>query len=253
MSKATVTITNYKKYNDRHEIKKPSWFRMEHGLAFDPTWQDMDGNEMWVWVYLLSFANFKRQPSFLLDELSISKNARVPLSKVTTAIEKLTEKQCITITHPSTGTDAGESFPSTGKIFPLRDEGGRRDEGGETGETQTEFGLNPRKLFDFWNEQRGNLPEAKSLSDDRVKAAKKQIAKYPTLEHWEQVMEKFKASEFCQNQWKPGFDDFLSESKRTKALEGTYDKKLFGGKQNWADQRGAHNLSQMERIQKGEL
>jgi len=83
--------------------------------------------------------------------------------------------------------------------------------------------LAPSQLLKVWNERRGPLPRAVSLTGPRKNKAFAQIDKYPDLEHWLTALEKFKASEFCINTWRPGIDDWLSESKRIRAIEGKYD------------------------------
>lgn len=93
-------------------------------------------------------------------------------------------------------------------------------------ETTSADGVTPRDLFALWNQQRGSLPEAEKLSDERIKKAKAQLRKYPDLDHWQRSLRKLATSEFCVNEWRPGIDDWLSESKRLRALEGKYDRKI---------------------------
>lgn len=78
-------------------------------------------------------------------------------------------------------------------------------------------------LFDAWNENRGQLPEAEKLTDERRSKARSQFKKYPDLAHWLTVLERWKASEFCTVKWRPTIDDWLKENKRTVTLEGKYD------------------------------
>jgi hypothetical protein len=76
----------------------------------------------------------------------------------------------------------------------------------------------------LWN-QTEKLPKAKDLTEERARKCRAQIQKYPSASHWVQARAKLEASRFAITEWKPGFDDFLSESKRTRALEGKYDDK----------------------------
>lgn len=83
--------------------------------------------------------------------------------------------------------------------------------------------LSPTDLFEFWNEVRETLPEAERLSKGRLTLAKAQLEKYPDPVHWAKAMVKIQKSEFCVTEWRPGFDVFLSEEKRLRAIEGKYD------------------------------
>ena len=77
-------------------------------------------------------------------------------------------------------------------------------------------------LMEFWNDNRGALPLCRILSQGRIDKIKVQLRKYPDWDHWAEAIEAFTSSSFCRDQWKPGFDEFLTESKRIRAIEGMY-------------------------------
>lgn len=85
--------------------------------------------------------------------------------------------------------------------------------------------LSPTHLFDLWNKNRGSLPKADDFTDPRKEKARAQLKKYPDPTHWLMALEKFKRSDFCLNEWRPGIDDWLNENKRIPAIEGKYDNK----------------------------
>ena len=87
-------------------------------------------------------------------------------------------------------------------------------------------------IFKLWNENCGTLPKAQTLTPKRITQIKNQIKIYPHLDHWAKVIEKFKASDFCLNTWRPNFDDFLSETKRASALENRYENKSENNSKN---------------------
>lgn len=93
--------------------------------------------------------------------------------------------------------------------------------------------LSPKYLVDLWNERRQGLPECMELSAARIKKANSQIRKYNNTDHWVDTLAAFTSSDFCLNQWRPCFDDFLNEAKRIRALEGTYDNNK--GPKSFAD------------------
>jgi hypothetical protein len=96
-----------------------------------------------------------------------------------------------------------------------------------------------KSLFEWWNENRGPFSAAEKNTDKRKTHAKAQFEKYPEWSHWETVLAKWKRSEFCKNQWKPTFDDFLNENKRIATLEGKYDnrgdQKAPAKQTNWSE------------------
>lgn len=85
--------------------------------------------------------------------------------------------------------------------------------------------FSPKDLLALWQENRGSLPGVEEFSDERKAKAKTQIAKNPDPNHWLAILERWKKSDFCLEQWKPTFDDWLSKSKRVKTLEGKYDNR----------------------------
>ena len=82
-------------------------------------------------------------------------------------------------------------------------------------------GLKPADIESLWNSQ-DLLTRCTKLSESRISKAKSQIKKYPDLSHWKKALDALLESEFCRETWKPGFDDFLNEGKRIKAIEGFY-------------------------------
>ena len=76
-------------------------------------------------------------------------------------------------------------------------------------------------MLKFWNANCSTLPKARWTQPRKTKA-KTQFKKYPAIEHWREALEGFTSSDFCLNKWRPSFDDFLSESKRIRSIEGSY-------------------------------
>jgi hypothetical protein len=81
------------------------------------------------------------------------------------------------------------------------------------------------KILEIWNQGKGPLPDVKTFSDERKRRAKIQFSKYPDLDHWREVIMRWRNSTFCLEQWRPNFDDFLNEKIRIKTLEGKYDNR----------------------------
>lgn len=83
--------------------------------------------------------------------------------------------------------------------------------------------LSAADLQELWNQHCDPLPKCKTLGRSREDKARAQIKFHPDKSHWVDSIKKFTASKFCRDEWRPGFDDWLDEKKRIRALEGKYD------------------------------
>lgn len=116
--------------------------------------------------------------------------------------------------------------------------------------------VTPEKIFELWNSQCDKvLPAAISLSTTRKRKLISQSKKFPSLDHWEEAIKRIKKSKFCMEKWRPSFDDFISENKRTRLLEGVYDDKGSEtvGAKTYTARRSESNLSMMKKVISGEL
>lgn len=82
-----------------------------------------------------------------------------------------------------------------------------------------------KDLLDLWEKNCGDLPKVREFTDERKKKALSQVKKHPDSAYWLEVIERWKLSEFCLNEWKPSFDELLSAKLRTRTLEGKYDNR----------------------------
>lgn len=94
----TIEIVGWKAFNARRDVKHSSWFRMEHKLAFDPEWHHVTAQELWVWVWLLSFASLKNKGTLEVSDGAIAEGAKVTLEVVLSAKQLLISKGCVTVT-----------------------------------------------------------------------------------------------------------------------------------------------------------
>lgn len=247
--KVEIEILNWEKFNPRKDVTNPSWFRLEHSFMFDPEWDHLDGQEIAVWIYLLAYASFKK-PVFDFDIDTIARKARVTKAKAETAIEKLKDLQCISVTSRARDADVTPTCTT------------ERNERNVTGRNETKRDgvfsddiFKPQDLADLWNAHCSSLPKASKLNSTRTSKARDQIKKHPAPEYWLEAIAKFTKSDFCLNQWRPCFDDLLHETKRLKALEGAYDNRQNGtnANQNFAQRRQSNNLSLLKRVEAGEI
>ncbi len=89
----------------------------------------------------------------------------------------------------------------------------------------------PTDLLAVWNENRGPLPAAEALNEERKRKANSRLRDCPDLERWATGIRKAAASSFCRGEndrgWRATFDFFLKPSTLTKALEGAYEGKTL--------------------------
>ena len=215
-----IEIVNWDKYNPRKDLKSMPWFRLSSDIAFDPKLFGLSAEGRWVWIFLLSCAAKEQSGNYNLDLDYVSHHSGVSKKEIKTVFEFLNKKQLVRVTNMG----ANESDRITNESVPNRTEQNEQNRTNRTEqETVSSDRCSPQTLFDFWNENRGSLPQAMELTEPRKRKAKAQLKKYPDLEHWKLALEKLCSSEFCINEWRPGFDDYLSASKRIKAIEGKYD------------------------------
>lgn len=82
-------------------------------------------------------------------------------------------------------------------------------------------------LFEIWNQHRGNLPKAESLTNDRKKKCNARLKTNPSVDYWIGVVQRMATSEYCNGSGKDGwfasFDFLLQPDTHVKVLEGKYD------------------------------
>lgn len=85
-------------------------------------------------------------------------------------------------------------------------------------------------LIKIWNENRGQLPEAKGLSEKRLKACTQRESEEPNQEIWVDVVRRLSQSDFCSGKnergWVANFDFLLKPDTRIKVLEGQYGQRV---------------------------
>lgn len=110
-----IEIINWHKFNPRKDIAHSAWFRINHAFMFDPEWEDMDGQELAVWLYLLCCASLKNKSELIFDPEIIARKARVEKSKADSALEKLEKKACISITSRARYVDVTCALTTDGR------------------------------------------------------------------------------------------------------------------------------------------
>jgi len=301
LSRISLKINNWDKYNPRNDVKKPSWFRLEHEIFDGSDFVEFNSDELLAFIYILAMASRENKGgSVCLNTVHAERN-RIKEKTLRSVIEKLITQEmemaqlvddtgglsCFkkvearnmvktavingTLKKPASCSECGaenvridghhEDYDKPldvvwlcaachGKRHTIEYERKRTQTNAhERTRTQTctTYGtgrdvrdvrtgrdetpdLDPADLRNLWNDNCSTLPKCKNLSEKRIKVCRAQIKKYPDKPHWIDAINKFTCSKFCIEQWKPGFDDWLSEDKRIRAIEGRYDGNRSGPK-----------------------
>jgi hypothetical protein len=150
-----------------------------------------------------------------------------PDSKPHMSVIKMLEKHAIDPVNLTLGKQSPKGMRT------IKDKDKNKDQAKEKEKEPAEI------LFDLWNERRGGLALAHSLTPKRIASANAQLEKYPSVVHWADVLDRWKVSKFCLEQWRPTFDDWLNESKRIATLEGRYDNRADQATIGAGSMRGA--------------
>jgi len=109
-----VTVLNWSKFNPRRDVKRPSWFRLEHTLFSDHKFYDLNAEEIAFWVYCLCCASESNSGTFLLNRNHALKIGRFKAGTIDSAIKKLKDIEAITVDVTPTSRTRNEVVTSTG-------------------------------------------------------------------------------------------------------------------------------------------
>lgn len=227
-----IKITNWMKHNS--QIKKSHKYTLiANNFCSDPKLNALPMSHGWLFLGLVLIAGDTMNDTVTITERQVNDLLRTKVG-AQNALHALESFQLVTV----------EELES-----PLinRTKEKRREEKGK--EVQAEFASEPppavepislkpdppepkskpHPLIEFWNQERGPFSAIKLLSETRERKVASQFKKNPDLRYWRDVLNRWKQSQFCIEQWKPNFDDLLNESKRISTLEGKYDNRPATG------------------------
>jgi hypothetical protein len=90
-----IKINNWNEFQPRKDVKKASWFRLEHSLFEHPKFYILTQVELLFWVYLLTCASKENSDTFVFSEEHASRFGRFDESVIKSAISKLTNLEMI--------------------------------------------------------------------------------------------------------------------------------------------------------------
>lgn len=92
-----IEIINWAKYNQRKDVKAPSWFRMDHGIFENPEFYDFSHTDIVAWLYLLCVASRKSAAIIEVNFTHAERIGRLKRKELEVALEKLERIQVVRV------------------------------------------------------------------------------------------------------------------------------------------------------------
>jgi hypothetical protein len=228
MDSVSLKINNWDKYNPRKDIKRPSWFAMDNEILQDDIVWSLSDAEFRAWIHILCTASKSSSDTITVNFSKAKSFSRIDPKVFAHLIGKLEKHNLIQVFADDTNASVRARSQSVRYTTEhnITEHNITPPDPTQSGDAYVTPSLSPFDLLKQWNLSCSSLPKAKALTSGRLKRAKSQIAKYPDPNHWTESLNKWLASKWVVETWRPGFDDWLDESKRIKALEGRYDEKV---------------------------
>jgi len=259
-NKMIITITNWKKYNQRPDVKKCSWFRVEHIVFFHPDFHDFTAEDFCAFFYLLCYASLKNSERFEYDPVAFSKGARIKRADFDAAINKLESLQILNIERNGDVTSTLHDVTSTYRYVQNDTKKDTTDKTDTTEKTHTSNSSSSdsvSNIISIYNEVCLNLPKSimPKSHTTRYKKISKALKENPDASYWKEVFTKANESRFLtggsESGWKANIDWIFSRDNHLKIFEGTYsyNQKV----KNKSMEISNVNKDMFEAVSKGEL
>lgn len=95
-----ITVCDWGKYNPKRSQKTYTWLRLNNDFFYSPDMDGLTGEEMIVWVVILCLASKENTGKIKMSPDKLARRARVDLSVINSAIQKLFDEELITTTPP---------------------------------------------------------------------------------------------------------------------------------------------------------
>lgn len=241
MNLIKIEITNWKKYNPRHDRKNYSWFRFQNDFFHDQYVFDLTDNQKLLWIFILCEAS-KNNGELTLNVNYTSTFLKRSQKQILNDLESLQDlvswSRHEAVMKPASGRPTVRTNDTVQYV---------------TNDTSmsTEADSGSHILSYLWNKHRRNLSKVRTpLRPARFKTCR---ARWKEAEqrgvdpesYWVEVIQKLAASDFCNgkndNSWVATFDFLLKPETQDKALEGKYDNRTSSEMKQSTAQRRSHN------------
>jgi hypothetical protein len=208
---ATIEVVNFLSYNPRSDAKRPSWFRLENTIATGPGFSDLDCEQKWLWVFILSLVSQSNGRPIVWKSGYCMKMTGIKPDKQDKTIEIFEQFTRLRVCREVTLPDSPATYERTDGRTDMSD--------------SDESSLPP--LAKIWNQYRKTLPEVKACGASRKRIAEARWREKPATEYWSEIVDRITRSSFCCGKndrgWRADFDFFIRPETHNKVLEGKYD------------------------------
>ncbi len=106
-----IKINNWENYNARKDVKKPSWFRLNHDFIEDHEFFSFNHEEKFCWIYFLSLASKKNTDTIQINFDHALKVCNISKKAILSCLEKLIELNIVTsITSRTRNVDVTDTI-----------------------------------------------------------------------------------------------------------------------------------------------
>lgn len=103
MEEVEITVVNWKKYNPEGErVKTPHWFRINKDMALSDSLDELDAEQCWVWIQILSECCRKNSATIVLKVAKIARFSKVSKGVVCNTLELLEKHDALRRSAEST-------------------------------------------------------------------------------------------------------------------------------------------------------
>lgn len=90
-----IRVLKWSKHNERSDVKRPHWFRVDMGIADDPDLHDFNGEEFRAWIYILAMCCRKNSDVIRINLVHAKTSGRIKIASLKSAFKKLERNQSI--------------------------------------------------------------------------------------------------------------------------------------------------------------
>lgn len=235
-----ITINNWTEFQPRKDLKELSWFRLETGIFDGQTYFKLKNDGLILFIFLLSLAAKKNNPTIELDLEFVSEKIKFKKSEILSLLEILKEKQLV---HSSVQIRTDSCLHNITNNTNITEQ-----------DSTQHAGESVKSVVDLWNSF-SQLPKVKALTDSRKKKIKSRLSE--TAFDYQKAIPMILESDFLlgkTGKWKASFDWFIeNDSNYLKVLEGNYANKPSQAKPSQGLNPFDVAKAQIDAINRGEL
>lgn len=121
-AKIRIRVPNWREFNPRTDVKKPSWFRLAHDLFENEDFYKFSQAEILSWLYILCACSKKNSDSVTIDIDRVVKVGRILEADFRSAVAKLKSMKCIKMGSSRTSRARNASGTATNATDGRTDE-----------------------------------------------------------------------------------------------------------------------------------